>query len=173
MVRKISSKHFSTDWTTDLEDINSPNWSNGIEIIRARIESRYLIPIQQLLNSSDKIVKFNCGFLVMSIDCLLIETLNQFFLGLYTSDERYSHKNKNPEFNEKANKYAFRDFFNYSTFFPHFKNNDKFIFTFYNEIRCGLLHQAQSKTSSLINIRERNMLTLIDDNAPEKGLMYK
>ncbi len=107
----------------------------------------------------------------MSVDSLLIETLNQFFLGLYTSDELYSKRNKAKGFKEKENKYAFRDFFNYSTFFPDFKDNDQVIFTFYKEIRCGLLHQAQSKTNSLINIRESKMLTLIDNNDPAKGII--
>lgn len=78
MTKKISPKHLSNEWNTDLADVNSPTWTSAIEIIRTRFESRYFSPIKQLLNSNDKTVKYNCGFLIMSIDSLLIETLNQF-----------------------------------------------------------------------------------------------
>ncbi len=169
MTKKISPKHFSNYWTTDLADPNSDMWINGIEIIKSRFESRYFIPMQQLLNSTDKIVKYNCGFLIMSVNCLLIETLNQFYLGIYTSEEKYYRGNPDPLY--RANNQAFRDFFNYSSYFPDFKNNEPVIFTFYKEIRCGLLHQAQSKTNSLINIRENKMLTLIDAANPHSGLI--
>ena len=92
MAKRISSLHNSSDWSPDLADIDSTSWANGIEIIKDRFESRYFKPIDQLLNSSDKKVKYTCGFLVMSIDCLLIETLNQFYLGLFTSEEKYYTK---------------------------------------------------------------------------------
>lgn len=169
MAKKISSKHSSNEWTNDFADIYSPNWAKGIDIIKERFNSRYFNPIQQLLSSSDINVKYNCGFLVMSIDCLLIETLNQFFLGLYTSEEKY-YKN-NPDTKYKSNRNAFRDFFKHSTFFPDFKKDEKLVNIFYNEIRCGLLHQAQSKTNSLINIKEPQMVRLIDKNNPKKGLI--
>ncbi|HEV8512593.1 MAG TPA: hypothetical protein VGQ59_04935 [Cyclobacteriaceae bacterium] len=161
MAKKISNKHYSTDWTADLADINSPNWTKGIEIIKARFESRYFIPVQQLINSGNGIVKYNCGFLVMSIDCLLIETLNQFYRGLKDSDEAY--KNKNCE--------AFKDFFKYSTYFPEFENSEDVIITFYKEVRCGLLHQAESKVNSLINIRESKMVVPIDGINPQNGII--
>lgn len=171
MTKKISKKHFTADWTSDLADINSNNWTKRIEIIRTRFESRYFTPIEQLINSTDKVVKYNCGFLIMSIDSLLIETLNQFYLGLYNSDEKYSNRNKDKTYFDKENKFAFRDFFKQSSFFPDFKADEKIIFTFYKEIRCGLLHQAESKTNSLINIRESQMVTLVDKNNPEQGLI--
>lgn len=171
MIKKISEKHSNSDWTSDLSDINSDSWTKGIEIVRTRFESRYFLPIEQLINSSDKVVKYNCGFLIMSIDSLLIETLNQFYLGLYNSDEKYSNKNKDKTYTDKENKFAFRDFFKHSSFFPDFKADEKVIFTFYREIRCGLLHQAESKTNSLINIRGSKMVTLIDNSNPEQGLI--
>ena len=120
MTKQISSQHYSNDWNADLTDINSSSWAKGIQIIRERFESRYFNPINQLLNSSDTKVKYSCGFLIMSIDCLLIETLNQFYLGLYTSDEKYNRNNTDPLY--KKNRQAFRDFFKHSTFFPDFKD---------------------------------------------------
>ena len=169
MSKKISSQHFSTDWTIGLADINSTEWDNGIDIVRERFESRYFKPIDQLLHSTDTKVKYNCGFLVMTIDCLLIETLNQFYLGLYTSEDKYYRTN--PDINFKYNKQSFRDFFRHSSFFPDFKADETLSNILYSEIRCGLLHQAQSKTNSLINVRELGMVTLVDNNDPTKGLI--
>jgi hypothetical protein len=168
MIKKISSKYFTSDWLKDLSDINSPNWTKGIGIIKDRFESRYFNPIDLILNSSGTKIKYTCGFLVMSIDCLLIETLNQFYLGLYTSEERYYRRN--PDINYKKNEQAFRDFFKHSTFFPDFKD-ENMSNIFYKEIRCGLLHQAQSKTNSLINIKETKMVALLDSKDPSKGLI--
>jgi len=156
-VKRISSEHDSNDWTKDLDDRNSGSWNIGIAIIKARFESRYFKPIECIQNSSDRTVRTNSGFLIMSIDCLLIETLNQFFLGLYTSEEKYNRDN--PDKNFKFNSQAFRDFFKYSTFFPDFKTDTELYSVFYKEIRCGLLHQAASKTQSLINLREDQMIS--------------
>jgi hypothetical protein len=169
MTKRISFQHNSNDWTADLADVNSPSWTKGIQIIKDRFESRYFNPISQLLNSSDTKVKYSCGFLIMSIDCLLIETLNQFYLGLSTSDEKYYRDNPDPLY--RANQQAFRDFFKHSSFFPAFKTDERVCNTFYKEIRCGLLHQAQSKTNSLINVKEPEMVKFLDPSNPDNGLV--
>ncbi len=168
MTKQISHQHSSNDWTPDLADINSPNWTKGIQIIRERFESRYFNPINELMNSKDSKIKYSCGFLVMSVDCLLIETLNQFFLGLYSSEEMYNRDNADSLY--RYNKQAFRDFFLHSSFFPDFKN-EIVSNTFYKQIRCGLLHQAQSKADSLINVKESQMVKLADVDNPENGLI--
>lgn len=169
MGRKIAYKYSDKDWTADLADRYSPNWTKGIEIIRSRFESRYFKQIDMLLNSSDPEIKYNCGFLIMSIDCLFIETLNQFLLGLYHTKELYKRNNPNP--NYRYDSQAFRDFFNYSSFFPFFNGNPTASQEFYDQIRCGLLHQAQSKTKSLINIREKDMITPVDHTDLSQGLI--
>lgn len=167
--RRIAYKYNDRDWTVDLADRHSPNWTKGIEIVKSRLVSRYFKPIDLLINNSDPEIKYNCGFMVMSIDCLLIETLNQFFLGLYNSNELYYLGN--PDVNYKYNAQAFRDFFNYSKFFPFFTSNSEAYKEFYGQIRCGLLHQAESKTRSLINIREKEMITPIDPSELAKGII--
>jgi hypothetical protein len=169
MNKKISSAHWASDWAVDLADRHSPLWPQAIEIIRDRFESRYLKSISTLINNTDKVIKYNCGFLVMSLDCLFIETLNQFYLGLKKTTDRYYRSNGNA--NLRWNWQAFRDFFLHSSNFPSFKGNDTIVEVFFNEIRCGLLHQAESKTNSLINIREKQMLTLITANDPKGGII--
>jgi len=169
MTRLIAYKYSDKDWTADLADRHSPSWKIGINIIRSRFESRYFKQISALVDNSSPEIKYNCGFLIISIDCLLIETLNQFFLGLYHTKELYRTGNADP--NYRYDSQAFRDFFNYSNFFPFFKNNPVASLEFYDQIRCGLLHQAESKTKSLINIREKDMIKAIDPMDIKKGMI--
>lgn len=149
---KISSKHQIKDVPSDLT-VNSGNWDLAIEIVKDRFYSRYFNPIEKLLNSSDKTISNNCGFIIMSTDCLLIETINQFYMGIATTDELYS----------KNNWMAFRDFFCHTTNLNEFKSNRKLVKIFYSQIRCGLLHQAETKSLSLINIKEKCIVKAIAD----------
>lgn len=148
----------SSDWPSSLSNKDSKDWNLGVEIIKDRFESRFIKPIDSLINHSDKIVRCNSGFVIMSIDCLLIETLNQFYFGLNATTEKYHKRNADP--NNKFNWQAFRDFFTHSSYFPDFQSDHKLTELFFNEIRCGLLHQAESKSQSLINMKGAYMVRL-------------
>ena len=73
----ISPKYKVSDWVI-ARDIN--NWILMTNIFNDRIEGRYLKPIRLIASDSD-IGEFS-GFSILAIDCLIIETLNQFYLGL-------------------------------------------------------------------------------------------
>lgn len=153
---KISEKYLNSNWTElNLVDDNSNNWEAGILVIKDRFISRFF-------NQLDKI-KYNefSGFVIMSIDCLLIETLMQFILGVDNTEVKYKGQQWK----------VFRDFFKNSKHFnTDFKTN-KICQTFYKQFRCGLLHQAQTKEKSLIKICQANILTLADPNKVEAGLV--
>ena len=169
MAKKISSIHYSTDWPLNLADRNSLDWTKAIEIIQERFEARFLKQVEVLIAHPEKEIRVNSGFVVMSIDCLLVETLNQFYLGLKKTTDKYERSNNNA--NYQWNWQAFRDFFHHSSYFPDFKGNDEIVKTFFNEIRCGLLHQAESKTNSLINIQNRQMVIPVVDGDYSKGII--
>lgn len=169
MSKKISPNYTSTDWPADLADRNSPNWDKAIDIVRDRFEGRYLKPLEVLTDHEDKSVRTNVGFIVMSIDCLLIETLTQFYLGLVQTEDKYYYKNSDSNF--KFNWQAFRDFFKHSNNFSAFKGDDDLCKQFFKQIRCGLLHQAESKFNSVINIKRKELVTKIDSTDVTKGLI--
>jgi len=153
---KISENFLNTYWISlNLIDDNSDNWTNGISVIKDRFESRFFNQIDKIKDD-----EFS-GFVVMSVDCLLIETLMQFYLGV-----------DNTEINYRGNQWkAFKDFLkNSSHFNSDFKTN-KICETFYKQFRCGLLHQAQTKEKSLIKICQTDFLALADTNNPEVGLI--
>lgn len=153
---KISKKYINTDWSNlSLKGDSDLNWTNAIPIIKDRFESRFFNQIDKI--ASDEF----SGFIVMSIDCLLIETLMQFYLGV-----------DNTEINYRGNHWrAFRDFFHQSSYFNTIFNSDDICETFYKQFRCGLLHQAQTKEKSLIKIYQENMVSFSDIADVKFGLI--
>ncbi|HNW90066.1 MAG TPA: hypothetical protein PKN48_10410 [Bacteroidales bacterium] len=152
----ISKKYKNTDWLNlKLTNDKSSGWDLGISIIDDRFNSRFFNYIDLIKND-----EFS-GFLVMSIDCLLIETLMQFYFGVQNTEIKYRHNHWK----------AFRDFFkNSENFNKDFKTNN-ICKTFYVHFRCGLLHQAQTKQKSLIKKDQPNFLTFIDQENVYSGLI--
>ena len=99
---KISEKYLNTYWTDlNIVDDSSTNWTNGISVIKDRFDSRFFNQIDKIKDD-----EFS-GFVVMAIDCLLIETLMQFYLGVDSTEINY----------RKNHWKAFRDFFNKGVIF--------------------------------------------------------
>ena len=133
-------------WTVDhwkaLTFTTEEDWKTAIEIFEDRINYRYLEAIR-ILQESDhehyhKLTQRRFGFSMMALDCLLIETLAQFYKGLPESPTRKSR-----------------------SFYISFLWQDSFVLKsvfdtevkaqlFYETIRCGILHQAETKDSSTI-----------------------
>jgi hypothetical protein len=104
-----------------------------IQIIGHRLVNRYITPIENM----DK--KYRSGFLTMGISCLLIETLFSFYRGLKDT------KNKSAD--------MFSCFFEMEKeIFPGFNSISD---TFYKNIRCGILHQAETTDGWRITQEEK------------------
>ncbi len=110
------------------------------EFFNERIQKRFLNQIN-LLNEN----AFSNGFASMALICLLIDTLFQFYSG--QSNGRNNHA-KYVSFLEEC----FGDVFD-----THEKAE-----RFYIDIRCGILHSAQTKNGSQLSVSERNILECID-----------
>jgi len=115
-----------------------------INIFHDRIESRYLKPVR--LIAADKEIGEFSGFSILALDCLIIETLSQFYSG---SDETQGEHKK--------------------AFWTFFKSSDRFkgsfskakAFTFYSHYRCGILHQAQTKLKSVVRMDQEEMIKTV------------
>ena len=121
----------------NLNDLSSPDWNRAIEILKMRIENRYFEPVDLLIEKeTGKMAKERkYGFTILSIDCLLIETLQAFIEGWKTT------KNKSEK--------AFEKFLTTSpSFKKHFSQN--MAIQFYKNYRCGILHQAEIQSDSLV-----------------------
>ena len=113
------------------------SWQPAIALFWKRFNTRYFDQIDVLLTNSK--TKSTCGFLVTSIDCVLIETIEQFYLG---EDETKSIDTSYFNFFSRAN--------SLNGIFETTKDAGKFA----GLIRSGLLHQAKTKKSSIINIKK-------------------
>jgi hypothetical protein len=120
------------DWKT-LDFLIEEDWQTAIDIFEDRIRSRFLDVVESFQS-----MQFS-GFAVIAIDCLLIETLQQFYEG----------KAGTPR--GKVEQY-FVNFLT-QTSFAEFFDDDK-AKKFYLQIRNGVLHQAEVKRSSRIWVRK-------------------
>jgi hypothetical protein len=125
------------DWK-DLDFTQESDWQKAIDIFENRIRGRFLDIIDLVSR------KNGAGFAVMALDCLLIETLQQFREGV---DETPRGKSK--------------EYFRHLLTQTSFKNDfdGDLANLFYEQIRCGILHQAEVKKSS--KIQTRNDVPLI------------
>lgn len=158
---QISPKYECSDWTNlKLCKNFSKDWCRGADIVHDRIHGRYLAQIEVLDEHLDPDIWLYSGFLIMAVDCMVIETLNQFHLGIGDTNEKY----------RKRNWESFKDFFTRSEFFKNDFDDEK-AHIFYDHIRNGLLHQAQTKEKSLINIKRPSMLTQVTPSNLSDGII--
>lgn len=128
---RISPKYTSSDWL-ELKFDQETDWPVAIRIFRDRIEGRFLRYIR-------KIASYNfSGFAVMALDCLLIETLQQFYEGAKETPVK------------KSGAY-FVKFFTSGIFKECF--TEEIAKIFYSDVRNGILHQAEIKRNSKISIK--------------------
>lgn len=142
----IAPDYRISDWRSAQE---AGNWDLMVSIFRTRLDGRYLQPIR--LIEKDKSIGPFAGFSILALDCLLIETLNQFYQGL----------DETPNGHEKQFWRFFQDSEHFS---EHFSEETAGVF--YRHIRCGLLHQAQTKKMSFIRV---DQLTMIQATNGEVG----
>jgi hypothetical protein len=122
---------------------NEKDWEMAIQIFEDRIKGRFIDAITILKNEDDKGKQRRFGFAIMSLICLLIETLAQFYEGI-PSSQRTSNKGYKDFLSERS--------FHLKKFFSDDKHSNKF----YDTVRCGLLHNAETRKSTLIRHKKYN-----------------
>ena len=128
----ISPNYSTDDWNRlNLSDpfANDDHWEKAIEIFEDRIRGRFLNIVGNI-----QTLPYS-GFVVMAVDCLLIETLEQFYRGVPDS--------------VGGSRSFFTHFFERSDVLKkEFTENQRKLF--YEHFRCGILHQAELKGDSLV-----------------------
>lgn len=129
---KISPNYTTENY--DALDLSDPtenlgDWELAILMFEDRIRGRFLDIVDHVQSLSFS------GFVVMAIDCLLIETLEQFYRGVPDS--------------VGGSRSFFTQFFERSDVLKkEFTKNQRKLF--YEHFRCGILHQAELKGDSLV-----------------------
>lgn len=138
---EIAPKFTDTDWRA-LKFQGERDWIRGVAALRRRLEERFLKPARSLLRFR------RSGFAVLALDSLLVETLQQFREGV--PETPYVIRNGRRVL---ASEDYFKAFLTDPYFGPGFDENTAKLF--YRTIRCGILHQAEVKQSSLVR-RDRS-----------------
>ena len=120
-----------------------PDLEKAIEFFRDRIQGRYLGQIRMLNNQGDDV--FDNGFTSMAICCLLIDTFYQFEHGVSKTTQ---------------NHVCYVDFLRnqMGDIFDTYEKADRF----YVDIRCGILHSAQTKNGSSLSTQQVRAVQHID-----------
>jgi hypothetical protein len=137
---RISPKYTAKEWRK-LNRQKKAHWPEAIAIVRDRLEGRFLKFADMCLKEPYS------GFVVLAIDCMLAETIQQFIEGRKHSID--------------VSGQVFRRFLERSEFQPHFDKNARE--AFYDDIRCGLLHQAEAKKKWLIRREQTELLKMVGD----------
>ena len=133
------------DWNK-LDFTNEGDWQTAISIFEDRFRGRYFDVIDQIRE-----LEFS-GFAIMSLLCLLVETLEQFHRG-----EDETPFRKQVEY--------FSAFLERTAFSKSFDNSNKRE-AFCRMIRNGLLHQAEVKGASRILIRTGTPMVVYKSDPP-------
>lgn len=135
----ISPNFTSSEWIS-LSQLSSADWLTAIQILRDRLEGRYFRFLHHLIEDP------HSGFIVLSVDCLLAETLAQFRAGFTSGDSRRGR--------------FIKQFLAGPRFHHHFDEQART--RFYEDIRCGLLHQAEAKQMWLVRRNQPEMLQKVE-----------
>jgi hypothetical protein len=125
------------------DDSTENDWNTAFGLLWERITTRFLNPIDWII---EKRINKGEGFSVVALQCILIEFLEAFYQGkIYTTS-------RNPQpFEYNSSKKLFSDFLlghkPFSEYFKERKNANGF----FDNIRCGLIHEAATKETSRIN----------------------
>lgn len=145
---------------------DNEKWGLAFHFFEERIRTRYLNPINAILD-----LKLNKGegFAVVNLQCSLIETIESFINGW-----EYKHKPKgwfkNKQKSEVHNNACiFKSFFTNTMELKKMKVDGS---DFYSSVRCGLLHETQTKNDWVIRVDKEKSL-LIYEEKDYKKIIYR
>lgn len=134
---KLSSLTTISDYEDMLREEDKEAIAN---FIFQRLSERYIIPLENVP------ISYKNGFSIMANSCLLIETYESFRQGWDST----SAKDRIP----------FKSFFERELLFKEFKVHS---YEFYLNVRCGILHQGETKKGWKITRKANLPLLTIDD----------
>jgi hypothetical protein len=139
-----------------LEDYNNNSlWLEAHHLFLDRLDSRYFEPaniIKKYGNNTGE------GFAIVTIYCALIEFLETTYLGLNYKEGPLRHL-KDYEYNSAKCGHLFQSFLvNRKPFLL----DEELAISFYKNVRCGLIHEAQTKNGWLIRVDNPEFITTIE-----------
>jgi len=122
-------------------------WNEAYEFFDERLQTRYFKAIKDIKDNDELNGE---GFSITAILCSLIEFLESTYTGeIY----RYCRDNQLQQYEYNRSKEKFISFFeNREPFNTLFTSTNGLAVGFYENIRCGLLHEASTKSNWIIRV---------------------
>ncbi|MEO6966600.1 MAG: gamma-glutamylcyclotransferase family protein [Acidobacteriaceae bacterium] len=137
---------------------NNGEWSEAVEIFRDRLNNRFFTPIERL-RDAEKSMELGFGFAMLTLDCLLIDTIESFREGRIKGSE-------------KSTANAFKQFFSKSGILEkEFTNTLKR--NFYDAIRCGLMHDGETRKGWLVWEQHPDPTKIVDKDQDGHIILYR
>lgn len=160
------------------ENSDGKKWSEAVKIFETRVNTRFLDPIDEILGmyveEGKEIYPVKGkgeGFSAVALQCILIEFFGAFYGGWIfdLNPKRNSYEYKSNEVVELIYEPFLTVPLPFSKFFCKCKpdkcniscDNKVHVNTFYDNFRCGLIHEAATKGLAIIRAEQRN-----DDDMP-------
>lgn len=144
-----------TEWTNIREELNktynyNETWDVAIKLLEKRLKRKYFDPIQLIIEED---ILVGEGFTIVTVQCALIEMFAAFRQGKIFNHKKSS---SSPKYEYRESQKMFTSLLHTSTIFQDnfwqykhkdIKENDKpyNAYDFYNNVRCGLIHEARTK----------------------------
>ena len=161
---KIAGNLTISDWgklVSTLDCSKIENWDNAFKFFGQRITTRYFNPINKILNMD---LNTGEGFAVMNLQCSLIETIECFYNGWVYDHPYFKSLDTTPSF--RANQKIFESFFKNRNPFKSLNIDGE---DFYLSVRCGLLHETQTKNGWVIKAESDKIYEMTGD----KKIIYR
>lgn len=157
---RIAPKAGCSYWTTSEwhKAKTSKDWSRMIQIFKDRMDFRYFGAIKAMIDADEKQPTRRYGFAILALDCLLVETLHQFYKGFKESrgNGRSVEGVKRKITERGSNGQFFCEFLMQSSFVykSFFESQPGAAIIFYQDIRCGILHSGETQKATLIRVHQ-------------------
>lgn len=146
--------------------IYDPEWEKAISLFNKRFKKKYFDPIQQLINKGK--LKGE-GFTILTVQCALIEALASMRTGEIFD---YQKNKQSPKYTYSRSQEMFTKFLHSASIFENnfwmadpihpgkrLKDKPFDATSFYKDVRCGLMHEARTKGSWIINAAPISYIT--------------
>ncbi|MCX6146361.1 MAG: hypothetical protein NTW25_03805 [Candidatus Kapabacteria bacterium] len=195
---KIAGTKTKADWLNlrvhlreNLENVNNVYWQQAFnDYFRNSLRTKYLNPLRSIINSN---IKLGEGFIITTIQCVLIEFLASFREGKYVNggfrlsmedEDFYNHHSQNQIVNRQdTSRNLVVDFLNsqhpFSLYFNHQinnMNNDNYTLAelFYDNYRNYLIHLADTNNNCKIRaVYNRNINVIIRRRNNHETVYYR
>jgi hypothetical protein len=139
----LISRNYKTDDWKALTFQTEADWQKAVTIFSDRMETRYLEHVRRILRRPTS------GFTALTVDCAVIETMEQFRRG-------------EPKTPNREGKSFFVSFLTETSFSTDVSKKQAGVF--YKNIRCGLLHQTEAEDSLVKRNDTRPLIAFTKDH---------